>query len=326
MTDKISYITAPLAVSDKEAFAEASKEELRVLLALIECSGRANTAADIATLAQVSAARAGSALVFWEEAGVIRKAEHAQTISEEFEERLELGKIRETSALDTAKTIRNSALADMISECATLMQRAALNSAEIKELTALYEQYALSEEFIVTLAAYIAEHGKLTVTKLTNKAISLTEREIDTPEALELYIAERESDSEAEREFRKLFGIYNRAPSKTEKECFKKWSRDYGYFTEIVGEAYDIAVTSATRGHLTYADKLLTRWYECGCRTLSECREQYEKDEAEKKTKKEAEKTAKKKPEKERYGDFDPEEAFLKALERSYGTQDTDKN
>jgi DnaD/phage-associated family protein len=326
MTDKISYITAPLAVSDKEAFAEASKEELRVLLALIECSGRANTAADIATLAQVSAARAGSALVFWEEAGVIRKAEHAQTITEEFEERLELGKIRETSALDTAKTIRNAALADMISECATLMQRAALNSAEIKELTALYEQYALSEEFIVTLAAYIAEHGKLTVTKLTNKAISLTEREIDTPEALELYIAERESDSEAEREFRKLFGIYNRAPSKTEKECFKKWSRDYGYFTEIVGEAYDIAVTSATRGHLTYADKLLTRWYECGCRTLSECREQYEKDEAEKKTKKEAEKTAKKKPEKERYGDFDPEEAFLKALERSYGTQDTDKN
>ena len=144
MTDKISYITAPLAVSDKEAFAEASKEELRVLLALIECSGRANTAADIATLAQVSAARAGSALVFWEEAGVIRKAEHAQTITEEFEERLELGKIRETSALDTAKSIRNSALADMISECATLMQRAALNSAEIKELTALYEQYALS--------------------------------------------------------------------------------------------------------------------------------------------------------------------------------------
>lgn len=326
MTDKISYITSPLTVSDKEAFAEASKEELRVLLALIECGGKIDTASSLAALAQVSSARAGSALVFWEEAGVIQKAEHTQTITEEFEERLELGKIRETSALDTAKSIRKSALADMISECATLMQRAALNSSEIKELTALYEQYALSEEFIVTLAAYIAEHGKLTVTKLTNKAINLTEREIDTLEALELYIAERESDSEAEREFRKLFGIYHRAPSKTEKECFKKWSRDYGYFTEIVGEAYDIAVTSATRGHLTYADKLLSRWYECGCRTISECREQYEKDEAEKKTKKEAEKTARKKPEKERYGDFDPEEAFLKALERSYGTRDTDKN
>ena len=114
-------------------------------------------------------------------------------------------------------------------------------------------------------------------------------------------------------------------PSKTEKECFKKWSSDYGYFTEIVGEAYDIAVTSATRGHLTYADKLLTRWFECGCRTLSECREQYEKDKAEKKSKKESERAKKQKPEKERYGDFDPEEAFLKAIERSYGQNNTDK-
>lgn len=325
MTDKISYITSPIKVSDNEAFGEASKEELRVLLALIECGGMLDSQDSLASLAKVSVARAGAAVVFWEEAGVIRKSEAHQTITEEFEERLELGKIREVSAKDTANAIRNSRLADMISECASLMQRAALNSAEVKELTALYDQYGLTEEFIVTLAAYIAEHGKLTVTKLTNKAIQLTEREIDTPEALEVYIAERESDSEAEREFRRLFGIYGRAPSKTEKECFKRWSRDYGYFTEIVGEAYDIAVTSATRGHLTYADKLLTRWFETGCRTLSECREQYEKDEAEKKSKKESERAAKKKPEKERYGDFDPEEAFLKAIERSYGTENSDK-
>ena len=325
MTDKISYITAPIKVSDNEAFKEASKEELRVLLALIECGGALDSQEALASLAKVSTARAGAAVVFWEEAGVIRKSEAHQTITEEFEERLELGKIREVSSKDAAKSIRDAGLADMISECASLMKRAALNSAEIKELTALHDQYALSEEFIVTLAAYIAEHGKLTVTKLTNKAIQLTEREIDTPEALEVYIAERESDSEAEREFRRLFGIYGRAPSKTEKECFKKWSRDYGYFTEIVGEAYDIAVTSSTRGHLTYADKLLTRWFETGCRTLSECREQYEKDEAEKKSKKESERAAKKKPEKERYGNFDPEEAFLKALERSYGTDSPDK-
>lgn len=326
MTDKISYITAPLALSDKEAFTEASKEELRVLLALIESVGSLDSVSTLAARAQVSTARAGSALVFWEEAGVIRKRTDEQTITEEFEERLELGKIREVPAIDTARAIRDAALADMITECATLMKRAALNSTEIKELAALHEQYALSEEFIVTLAAYMAEHGKLTVTRLTDKAIQLTEKEIDTPEALEAYITERESDSEAEREFRKLFGIYNRAPSKTEKECFKKWSRDYGYFTEIVGEAYDIAVTSATRGHLAYADKLLSRWFECNCRTLSECREQYEKDEAEKKSKKEAEKATKKKPEKERYGDFDPEEAFLKAIERSYGPQKKDDN
>jgi len=325
MTERISYIVSPLRISDKDSFSEASKEELRVLLALIERGGKDGSVAEIAKRAQVSAARAGASLVFWEEAGVIRKDGAPQTITEEFEERIDSGKIREVSAKDTAKTIRDSRLADMISECATLMQRATLNSAEIKDLTALHDQYALSEEYILTLAAYISEHGKLTVTKLVNKAIQLSEREIDTHEALELYIAERESESEAEREFRKLFGIYGRAPSKTEKEYFRKWSRDYGYFTEIVGEAYDIAVTNATRGHVNYADKLLTRWFECGCRTLSECRTQYERDEEEKKSKKDTVKATKKKPEKERYGDFDPEEAFLKALERSYGPKKTDK-
>jgi len=163
MTERISYIVSPLRISDKDSFSEASKEELRVLLALIERGGKDGSVAEIAKRAQVSAARAGASLVFWEEAGVIRKDGAPQTITEEFEERIDSGKIREVSAKDTAKTIRDSRLADMISECATLMQRATLNSAEIKDLTALHDQYALSEEYILTLAAYISEHGKLTV-------------------------------------------------------------------------------------------------------------------------------------------------------------------
>ena len=326
MTDSyISYICSPLSVSDKEAFHEASQEELRVLVVLLEKGGAITDIKELAGLAGTSTARARSALVFWEEACVIKKSSGAPTITEEFEERLRLGEIREEKASDVAKNIRDNSLADMISECANLMKRSAFNSAEIKELTALNTQYALSEEYIVTLSAYLSEQGRLTVTKLVNKAIKLTEREIDTVSALEEYIAQRESESEAEREFRKLFGIYGRAPSKTEKECFKKWSKDYGYFTEIVGEAYDIAVTNATRGHLSYADKLLSRWYETGCRTLSDCKEQYAKDEAEKKAKKQYEKEPKPKKKTESYGDFDAEEAFLKALERSYGSKQEEK-
>ena len=322
------YDLFPLSVCDTDAFSEASKEELRVLLALVETSGRFSDTDELSKLSKTSKARCASALVFWQEANVIRESQDRPKITDEFEERIKSGEIRETDAKDVAVSIRNAGLADMIAECASLMNRAALNSAEIKDLTALYEQYGLSEEYIVTLAAYIAERGRLTVTKLINKAIRLTEREIDTPGALEAYIVERESDSEAEREFRKLFGIYGRAPSKTEKECFKKWSKDYGYFTEIVGEAYDIAVTSSTRGHLSYADKLLTRWFEAGCRTLAECKEQYVKDEEEKKAKKTTESKDKKSQKKPsaRYGDFDPDEAFMKALERSYGPSETDNS
>lgn len=318
------YKILPLAVTDKEAFLEASTEELRVLIALIEREGRLEKPEELARIAKISKARASAALVFWQEAGVICEgAALPSTITEAFEERLRDGEIIESDSESVAKSIRSASLAGMISECADIMKRAALNSSEIKSLTALYEQYSLSEEYIVMLAAYLAESGRVTVTKLVNKAIKLSEREIDTPKTLESYIVERESESEAEREFRKLFGIYGRAPSKTEKECFKRWSKDYGYFTDIVGEAYDIAVTSSTRGHLKYADKLLTRWYETGCRTLSECKARYQADEAEKKDKKsETTNTKSNTPQKQqpkRYGNFDPKEAFMKALERSYG-------
>lgn len=318
-----TYIYTPLSVSDKDAFSEASKEELRVLLALIECDGRFENIDTLAALARTSKARASSALVFWQEARVITAGESVPTITEEFEERLDAGKIREESSSAVAGSIRSEALADMISECAALMSRAALNTTEIKQLTALHEQYALSAEFIVTLAAYLSEKGKLTVTKLVNKAIKLTEREIETIETLEEYIAEKDGESEVEREFRRIFGIYGRALSPVEKECFKKWSSEYGYYTEIVQEAFSIAASYALRGLVKYVDKLLTRWYEAGCRTLAECKARYEADEAEMKSKNTfGTKSGNTKKSTERYGDFDAEQAFLKALERSYGSSE----
>ena len=319
------YIYTPLALTDKAAFSEASREELRVLLALIEADGLFENTDELARLSKTSKARTSSSLVYWEEAGVISEGNASPTITEEFEEKLSKGQISEYSAKETAKSIRDEKLGDMLNECAALMNRAALNSTEVKQITALHEQYGLSDEFIVTLAAHLAESSSLTVTKLVNKAINLSEREIDTMSALENYIADRENENQAEYEFRRIFGIYDRALSKTEKECFRKWSKEYGYFTEIVGEAYDIAVNNVTRGHVSYANKLLAHWYESGCRTLTECRQRYERDAEEKKTKKSETKKPAAKKEPKRYADFDADEVFLRALERSYGKQDKEE-
>ena len=318
----ISYNIPRLSLTDKEMFREASREELRVLLVLIEREGRIDSEEALAVLAGVSRTRAVSALAFWEEVGAICSPEDVPSITEEFEERLSKGAVRESTALESARVIRDSRLADMISECASFMGRSALNTTEIKSITALHEQYALSPEYIVSLAAYIAGEGKLTVTKLVNRAIKLVENEIDTLPKLEEYISERESRSTVEFEMRKIFGIYDRALSKTERDAFLKWSREYGFFTDIVSEAYDIATSNVTRGYVKYADRLLTGWFEAGCRTLEECKRRYEEDKNERMSKNSPtkEKTATKKS-KERYGDFDPDEAFMKALERSFGKE-----
>ncbi len=333
----IKYIITPLSVSNKEAFTEASREELRVLIALIECDGIFDSAEALAKRASVSKTRCSSALVLWEESEVIKKSAESDgavsasvSITEEFEDRLRKGEIAPEDAADVAKTIRDNSLRDMISEISAIMKRSALNTEEIKSITALYMQYALSEEYIITLASFLAKEGRLTATKLVNKAIALTEKEIDTLSSLVEYISNSESYSEAERLFRSIFGIYGRAVSKSEKEYFRKWSKDYGYYADIVGEAYDIAVSSVSRGYAKYADRLLTRWHEAGCKTLEECRSTYEKDSAEKRAEFEAKRTSShgaksskaEQKEKPRYGDFDVNEAFLAALERSYADDD----
>lgn len=324
----IEYSVLPLKITDKEEFLEATAEEMRVLLALIEKEGEIESREELSTLAGVSETRVSSAIAFWCEAGVIEnESARAPRITDEFEERILLEEIEEKTAIDVASSIRDNNLADMINECTALMGRADLSTTDIKKLTALYDQYKLSAEYIVTLAAYLAEKDKLTVQNLVSHATKLAEKEIDTPEALEEYISEKNSDSEAYHAFRKVFGIYNRSLSKSEKECFTKWSRDFGYFTEIVSEAYDIA-TKKSRSHVAYADRLLTRWFECNCHTIEECKAQYERDLVERQQQYEdtapqkKEKASQKK--KERYGDFDVESAFLKALDRSYSSDKKD--
>lgn len=322
------YKISPLRVTDSPAFAEASREELRVLLALVEVNGVFEDPEALASLAAVSKPRCSSALTLWEEAGVItERRDGAPIVTEEFSERLVRGDIDERPSTEVADSIRDGNLASAIEECATLMGLATIPTADVKNITALYTQYALSPEYIVTLAAYLAEEGRLTARNLCNKAIKLQESGCDSVEALEAYIQNKSTESDTDWEFRRIFGIYNRNLSQSERGYFKKWSEDFGFSTAIVSEAYDRAVMNTQNGkrYMQYMDTVLTAWYTAGCKTVAECIAQSEA------AKPRQESTPEKRPsrreaEKPRYGDFDVNEAFRLALERSYGSDDDDDN
>ena len=320
MTD-FTYCVSPLRVSGRAAFTEASKEELRVLLLLIECDGNFGSAEELAALCGISAARCKSALAFWEESGIIvRRQVGENVIIEEFEDRLRAGEIAEEPATVVAESIRNDNLASMLDECAILMGQACLSNAEIKSVTALYTQYSLSPEYIITLAAYLAGKGRLTVRSLCNKAIDISRTGCDSVEALEAYISNKEEGAGAYWEIRRVLGIYGRNLSPSEKGFFKKWSEDFGYSVAIISEAFDIAVmnTKDGRGDLRYMDKVLTAWHEGGCRTVSECQAHSESHKPEKESQ-EPKRRAKSTPTPPRYGEFDINTAFDNALKRSYG-------
>ena len=321
MTEYIIDLDALIA---SPTFLEASKEELRVLMALVASKGAANTVA-LSKLANVSKPRALSTLSLFEEAGVISKSEgesSAATITYEFEEDpLRSGAMEEDSD-KVASTIRDSGLAELISELAALMERPALGTQETKCIVALYSHYALSAEYILTLASHLKHKGKLTAKRLCDKGCSLVDKEgIDTVEELEIYISARESENGTDMEFRKLFSIWNRSLTKPEKDYFKHWTEDLGYGTPIVGEAYDIAVEQTGDKNLSYMNKVLENWHKAGLKTVQECRMYSEAGKGASKKAKSSKSESSSSP---KYADFSAEDALMAALKRSYG-EDSDE-
>ena len=315
------YRVTPIRVIGSTAFTEASREELRVLLALVELSGDIDCPEALAEAIMISPARCKAALAFWEESGVISIDNGEPRITDEFEDRLTRGEIDEVPATKVADSIRDEQLASMIDECARMMNQACLSNTDVKNLTALHTQYSLGPEYIVTLAAYLVSRGDLTVRRLCNESIRLQGKGIDSLEGLEAYISEMEKSSGAEWEFRRVLGIYGRNLSASERAYFKRWSEDFGYSVGIVSEAYDISVLNTKHGDLRYMDKVLTAWHEAGCKTVSDCRQKIEEEKAKKQADAKAKvgkARPKAAPETPRYGNFDINEAFNNAVARSF--------
>lgn len=304
----IDYINGKLSLSGNEEFYHASADELRVLLILLE-QNRTPSPEEVAERAKVSVARAAAAISYWESAGVMGTLE--RRITYEFETRKE----GEDPSVEVARTIRDESLAALLSECATLLGKVALNDSEIKRIVELYDRYGLSEEYLITLLSDMcASDKRVTVSYFAKKAARLSDEGIDTTEALVTYFAARDTRLEGERVYRSLIGEWQRALTDTERARLIRWTQEFAFGEEIMRLAYNLAADAGAKRIPPYMDKLLTDWNAKNLRTPTACRADYDAGKA---TYEKFEKPSKKTN--TRQGNFDPEEAFRLALERSYG-------
>ena len=165
-------------ITDSEVFGEASAAELKLILALLERSGRA-TDEELIEAVGTSRARITSAIALWEEAGVIvERGEgdepcenpYGNRVTTEFPDRFIAGELEEESAVEVARTIRKNSLASLFDELAVMMNKTMLTPMEIKNISALCSQYGLDEEYIATIAAHIATERELTASILVTRA------------------------------------------------------------------------------------------------------------------------------------------------------------
>lgn len=334
MTFKINHA----GLTERECFAEASREELRVLLALISLGGAVASEEELARAAGVSVARCRSSLVLWQECGVLVEDGTEATVIDEFTERRDTKKRYDKPSESVAASVRDAGLAAFLEECATMMGIPALSTEEIKDLEYIITDLGVSTEYVLVLIAHLIDRKRnVTPRNLTLEVQSLLRKNIDTVEALEAHILQIERTSAEEWEFRQKFN-YFRVLSPTEKKYVERWYREFGFSIEIIYAAYGVA-TKTTSQNIPYSkmDRILATWHEAGCTTVSECLDKgeayriakIEEYKAAEKEKREAELAAaggakpRAKTEKSaKYNDFDTEDALMAALKRSYGDGD----
>ena len=307
-------------ITDLDCFKEASKDELKILIALKSTEGETVSIEPLAQKLGVSVARIKATIALFEESGVLTK--RADDFLAEVEYEFEVKKKTCDTPLESAKSIRDNNLYELFNEIENIFGKT-LETREIERIESLYTKKGLSVEYILMLAAHQNDTRMTpTIESLVREATRLQANDIDNLESLEIYLKEKADEIAGEAEMRQILGIRGRAFSKSERAFFKKWMHDYCYGTTIIGEAYDITVGATGKLSLSYMDKILTEWFKSGCRTLDDCRARVNirKQERADKAKKSSQKSNKTvEAETPKYTDFNSEDALLKALERSYG-------
>ena len=317
------YVINRDALTECEAFETATADELRVLLAVIAGDGVADKDA-IAKAAKTAPARAKASLVLWEECGILTPTEK-QSITDEFEENIADSTM---TAKGAAKTIRQGELGKFMADFAEMTGVAALSTEAAKLVSAVYGELGVNTDYMLSLAVYISEKGKLTAKRFFIEAEKLVKRGIDTDEALAEYINEKKNEAPSEWEFRRLIGVYDRTLTKSERSYVKKWYGEFGYSNELVGEAYDLTVNLKGKLVLSYMNKILESWHESGVKTVPDAEKKMAEDRANIASKARAEQTEgkatkKSAPKKEKPDcSFDIDDVFAKALARSFGTEE----
>ena len=323
---KTTYIFKAWPAED--ALRECSKEELALLI-LVYTRG-AQTEEELSEALDLRAARTAGALRFLVEEGLLQMAEDG--VACEFSARPSADAFETRGGADIAKTIRDHALAALLEECAALLKKPTLERWEIEDITCLYEQYGLGEEFIVSLFADMRSRSACSIKALVNRAIGLHKQGIDSHEALMHYFEDREQKGEFERSVRRIFGSFGRSLSDEERAMFTRWTEEFGFGEEMIKKAYSRAVIrsgATARVPYEYIDTILSGWYSEGVRTPEAADAATEKFKAQKdaQSREDAAQAPQGKRRKEapRYGTFDTMDAFQRALERSYGTDSEDK-
>lgn len=262
-------LSLPGAVLEKAA--EATAQDLRVLLILCAHRELRENTEGLAAAVGCDAAQVQSSIAFWQSSGVLTVENavlpQAASAAEPLTVVVPSGTTRHTDSLPRYTTEelsdlleRRSETAAMIDECQRVLGRI-LNVREIGILVGLLDYLALNAEYLILLCAHCASLGKTSIHYVEKVAQDMVAGGAVTVEALQETLRREDAAREAEGQIRALFGAQDRKLSQAERKYIRRWTEEWQFEVHMIELAYEATVDSIGEASMRYTDGVLKRWH-----------------------------------------------------------------
>jgi len=137
-----------------------------------------------------------------------------------------------------------------------------LTPSEIKSILFFTDVLGFSDDLIDHLIQYCVDRGKKDFKYIEKVAVSWAEQGITTPEQA------RKSAAKYDKNVYTIMNELGRSGSPTAKEMefINRWTKDYGFETDIIIEACERTVLATDKHRFEYAEGILSRWLREGVR------------------------------------------------------------
>lgn len=296
---KWNYGQSVLVLPASVLSADATPEQLRVLLWLASDASLAGKPAQLAKLADTDKASVAEILDYWKALGVLTADGDGESTNRRSPEKPAEKTVKKPQPEDAKKPLlradelpvynaaelanmmeRRASLRILLDACQNIFGKM-FNPHEINILFGMVDYLKLDEEYILILLAHCKRLEIKSFRQVERYAISLIDKGITSPGELEACLQEMEAAHQLEGKIRQMFGLKSRALTAKEKNAIEKWA-SYGYGEEIIRMAFETTVNATGNASIPYANSILERWHSEGLKTAEEIERRREAERQEK--------------------------------------------
>ncbi len=152
----------------------------------------------------------------------------------------------------------------MLAQCYSGKQ---LTQNDMNTIIFWYDGLSMSPELIEFLINYCASNGHTKLNYMNKIALSWADQGITTLAQAELNVAQH---SDSYRSVISNLGLGNRSLNPAELSFLNIWTKEYGFSSDIIGEACSRAKMRGTSAPMKYAHRILEGWHNSGVTSLND--------------------------------------------------------